>query len=121
MASKIRQIADIARVSPATVSLALNNKPGVGSATRARILSIQESLSKRDGVQSFNQLIKGSVRFLKIVNHSHILNRDHDVFIASYIEGMDKEARKHGYNLEITHISAEQIQDFIDHLNSICS
>ncbi len=121
MASKIKQIADIARVSPATVSLALNNKPGVAPATRARILSIQESLSERDGTQSFNQLIKGSVRFLKIVKHSHIVNRDHDVFIASYIEGMDKEARKHGYNLEITHISAGQIQDFIGHLNSSSS
>jgi DNA-binding LacI/PurR family transcriptional regulator len=121
MASKIKQIADIARVSPATVSLALNNKPGVAPATRARILSIQESLLKRDGPQSFNQLIKGSVRFLKIVKHSHIVNRDHDVFIASYIEGMDREARKHGYNLEITHISAGQIQDFISHLNSSSS
>ena len=121
MASKIRRIAEIAHVSPATVSLALNNKPGVAPATRTRILSIQESLMKRDGMQSFNQLIKGSVRFLKIVKHSHIVNRDHDVFIASYIEGMDKEARKHGYNLEITHISAEQIRDFIDHLNSSSS
>ena len=121
MASKIKQIADIAGVSPATVSLALNNKPGVAPATRARVMSIQESLSKRDGTQSFNQLIKGSVRFLKIIKHSHIVNRDHDVFIASYIEGMDKEARKHGYNLEITHISAGQIQDFISHLNSSSS
>lgn len=116
--AKIKQIAEIAQVSPATVSLALNNKPGVAPATRARILSIQESLAKRDGTQSFNQLIKGSVRFLKIVKHGHILNRDHDVFVAAYIEGMDKESRKHGYNLEITHISAEQIQDFIGHLNS---
>ena len=58
------------------------------------------------------------MRFLKINKHSHIVNRDHDVFVAFYIESMDKEARKHGYNLEITHISAEQIQDFIDHLNS---
>lgn len=118
MASKIRQIADLAQVSAATVSLALNNKPGVAPSTRARILSIQESLARREGTQSFRQLIKGSVRFLKIVKHSHIVNRDHDVFVASYIEGMDKEARKHGYNLEITHISAEQIRDFIDHLNS---
>jgi DNA-binding LacI/PurR family transcriptional regulator len=121
MASKVRQIAEIARVSPATVSLALNNKPGVAPATRSRILSIQESLAKRERTQSFNHLIQGSVRFLKIVKHAHILNRDHDVFIASYIEGMDKEARKHGYNLEITHISAEQVHDFIDHLNSSSS
>ena len=110
MASRIKQIAEIAQVSPATVSLALNNKPGVSPVTRERILSIAETLKSSNGAQGFNQLIKGSVRFLKIVKHSHIVNRDHDVFIAAYIEGMDKEARKHGYNLEITHITLDQIR-----------
>jgi LacI family transcriptional regulator len=117
MASRIRHIADLANVSPATVSLALNNKPGVSPVTRERILSIAETLKSSNGAQSFNQLIKGSVRFLKIVKHSHIVNRDHDVFIAAYIEGMDKEARKHGYNLEITHITFDQIGEFVSHLN----
>ena len=121
MAPKIRQIAEIAKVSPATVSLALNNKPGVSASTRERILAIVDTLSKAKGTQPFNSLIKGSVRFLKIVKHSHIVNRDHDVFIAAYIEGMDKEARKHGYNLEITHITFDQIGEFISHLNSSSS
>jgi LacI family transcriptional regulator len=121
MAPKIRQIAEIAHVSPATVSLALNNKPGVSPATRERVLAIAEALRKNSDAQSFNTLIKGSVRFLKIVKHSHIVNRDHDVFIAAYIEGMDKEARKHGYNLEITHITFDQIGEFIGHLNSSSS
>jgi len=101
MASRIRQIAEMAQVSPATVSLALNNKPGVSAATRERVLAIAETLRKNSGAQSFNTLFKGSGRFLKIVKHSHIVNRDHDVFIAAYIEGMDKEARGHGYNREI--------------------
>jgi len=121
MAARIRQIAEIARVSPATVSLALNNKPGVSAATRARILTIADDLMKTNGTQPFTSLIKGSVRFLKIVKHGHIVNRDHDVFIAAYVEGMDKEARKHGYNLEITHITIDQIGDFISHLNSSSS
>ncbi len=121
MAARIRQIAEIARVSPATVSLALNNKPGVSPSTRARILAIADDLMKTNGTQPFTSLIKGSVRFLKIVKHGHIVNRDHDVFIAAYVEGMDKEARKHGYNLEITHITIDQIGDFISHLNSSSS
>jgi LacI family transcriptional regulator len=121
MAARIRQIAEIARVSPATVSLALNNKPGVSPSTRARILTIADDLMKTNGSQPFTSLIKGSVRFLKIVKHGHIVNRDHDVFIAAYVEGMDKEARKHGYNLEITHITIDQIGDFISHLNSSSS
>lgn len=121
MAAKIKQIAEIAQVSPATVSLALNNKPGVSPATRARILTIAEDLKIKNGNASFTTLIKGSVRFLKIVKHSHIVNRDHDVFIAAYVEGMDKEARKYGYNLEITHITIDQAGDFISHLNSSSS
>ncbi|MGA2479184.1 MAG: LacI family DNA-binding transcriptional regulator, partial [Spirochaetia bacterium] len=44
MASRIRHIAELAKVSPATVSLALNNKPGVSPVTRERILSIAETL-----------------------------------------------------------------------------
>jgi LacI family transcriptional regulator, galactose operon repressor len=121
MAAKIREIAEMAQVSPATVSLALNNKPGVSPATRARILTIAEELNVKNGDSSFTTVIKGSVRFLKIVKHSHIVNRDHDVFIAAYVEGMDKEARRHGYNLEITHITIDQIDDFIGHLNSSSS
>ncbi len=121
MAARVRQIAEIARVSPATVSLALNNKPGVSPATRARILTIADDLKKTNGTQPFTTLNKGSIRFLKIVKHGHIVNRDHDVFIAAYVEGMDKEARKHGYNLEITHITIDQIADFISHLNSSSS
>ena len=121
MAPTIKQIAEIAKVSTATVSLALNNKPGVSPATRERVLTIAETLKRNSAAQSFNTLIKGSVRFLKIVKHSRIVNRDHDVFIAAYIEGMDKEARKHGYNLEITHITFDQIGEFVSHLNNSSS
>jgi len=41
--------------------------------------------------------------------------------IAAYIEGMDKEARRHGYNLEITSITFDQIGDFVSHFNSSSS
>jgi DNA-binding LacI/PurR family transcriptional regulator len=121
MAPTVKQIAEMAQVSTATVSLALNNKPGVSPATRQRVLAIAETLSKENGSQAFRPLTRGSIRFLKIVKHSHILNRDHDVFIAAYNEGIDKEARRHGCNLEITHITIDQVDDFISHLNSSSS
>jgi len=118
MAPTVRQIAEAARVSPATVSLALNNKPGVSQVTRQRILAISETLRKKGTADSFGAHAKGSIRFLKIVKHSHIVNRDHDVFIAAYAEGMDREARRYGYSLEMTHITNKQIGDFIGHLNN---
>ncbi|MEA5003574.1 MAG: LacI family DNA-binding transcriptional regulator, partial [Christensenella sp.] len=36
----IREIARLANVSPATISLVLNNKPGVGDETRKRVQNI---------------------------------------------------------------------------------
>ena len=118
MGFTIKQIASIAGVSTATVSLAMNNKPGISPLTRNRILKIIESLQKESGVSSFSDMVKGSVRFLKIVKHGHIVNRDHDVFIGSYIDGMDQEARKRGYNLEITAITANEIGNFMAHLSN---
>ena len=36
----IRELAEAAGVSPATVSLVLNEKPGVGEETRARVMKL---------------------------------------------------------------------------------
>jgi len=87
MGVTIKEIAAVAKVSTATVSLALNNKPGISKATRQKILKIAQSLNeKRDKQSTFAQVIKGSIRFLKIVKHGHVLSRDHEVFISRYIE-----------------------------------
>ena len=45
MKATIKDIARIAGVSASTVSLALNNKPGVGEETRLRVQSIAEKLN----------------------------------------------------------------------------
>lgn len=102
MASTLKEIAHKANVSMATVSLALNKKPGVGRLTRERILKIAEELdytgTKRDGHGARSN---GTVRFLKIATHGHTVNRDHDVFIADYIEGLTRGAQENNFSLEI--------------------
>lgn len=99
---KIKEIAEKANVSQATVSLALNNKPGISKATRQRILEIAQTLrDERQKHSLLTQQIKGSIRFLKIVKHGQVLNRDHEVFISRYIDGLEQESRQNGYNLEI--------------------
>lgn len=100
---KYKEIAKIANVSVATVSLVLNNKPGISDATRYKILEIAKSLSENSRDRyPLNQLKQGAIRFVRIVKHGHTLNRDHDVFISAYIEGMESEARKNGYRLEVS-------------------
>jgi DNA-binding LacI/PurR family transcriptional regulator len=100
---KIKDIAKIANVSIATVSLVLNNKPGVSDDTRQKILQITKSLvSSPQNQFLFNDGSPKAIRFLKIIRHGHVLNHDHNVFIASYLDGLEAEARLKGYNLEVT-------------------
>lgn len=57
----VNEIAKLANTSPATVSLALNNKPGVSPATRERILKIvaeQGYTPRRKNSSASNKLIK---------------------------------------------------------------
>jgi LacI family transcriptional regulator len=113
----IKEIAAIAKVSPATVSLALNNKPGIREATRQKIRKIAQTLEdERNKQHAFTRITKGSIRFLKIVKHGQVLNRDHEVFISRYIDGMEQEARANGYNLEINTFKTPDVRETIAHL-----
>lgn len=117
MAATLKEIARRANVSMATVSLALNQKPGVGPETRARILRIAEELAyagtKRDGSGS-NTI--GTIRFLKIATHGHTVNRDHDVFIADYIEGLTRGAQESNFTLEINSFHGLPLREITEHL-----
>lgn len=104
MGVTIRDVAAKAGVSPATVSLVLNNKAGVGEKTRKEVFEVAQELGyKIPFGNNTGNLPKpgGVVRFLKIARHGHILNRNHNVFISDYIEGLEKEASEYGYVLEI--------------------
>ncbi|NCD33738.1 MAG: LacI family transcriptional regulator [Spartobacteria bacterium] len=101
MAITVADIAKQANVSPATVSLVLNGKPGVGSATRDRVIKIAmdhdyKGLAKGSGLKKRN-----AIMLALITKHGHILNETHKAFIADYITGADMQARQQGYTLEI--------------------
>ena len=110
MGTTIKDIAERAEVSIATVSLVLNNKPGVGQTTRSRILKIADDLKyhQRGGVAT---VTRGTIRFLKIARHGHTVNRDHTVFISDYIDGIVQTAKELYYKTEITSFRTTPIQE----------
>jgi len=117
---KYKDIAKIANVSVATVSLALNNKPGVSDATKQKIIKIAKSLSDKTQQHSpVNQFKKGAIRFVRIIKHGHTLNRDHDVFISSYIDGMENEARKIGYYIEVSTFKTNDVATIFELFNDL--
>ena len=104
---KIKMV-DIAKhlgVSKATVSLAVNGKPGVNEETRRMVLECLEEMKKNNGVipvkenivtvsgHPVNQMIK-----IVIVNHSKgaACNSETDLW-SDVLATFDSEARRLGY------------------------
>lgn len=114
MGTTIKDIAEQADVSIATVSLVLNNKPGVGDATRKRILKLAEKMQYANSPRASNTTIeKGTVRFLKIARHGHIVNRDHNVFISDYIDGIDQSGKELQYKTEVTSFKSTPMEEIV--------
>lgn len=114
---KISDIAEKAEVSQSSVSLVLNGKGGVGKKKREQILKIAEELNYKKSSATRGTDKKGDIRFLRVIKHGHIINRDHNVFLADYIEALSKISKIRSYNLEIATCYEESLQQTIDSLN----
>lgn len=119
MATTIKEIANLADVSIATVSLVLNQRPGVSTETRQRVLKLaQEMRYEKHGSHTgeSRRSGQGTIRFLKIARHGHTVNRDHTVFIADYIDGITHGARAHNYKIEVSTFDSSPVEDVIESL-----
>ena len=114
MGTRIKDIARRAEVSEATVSLVLNQKPGVSTLTRDRILKLAREMDYGATQRQVLSTRTGTIRFLKIATHGHTVNRDHNVFLADYIDGLTRSARALGYNLEISAFAGAGIDEIVN-------
>jgi LacI family transcriptional regulator len=121
MNTRIKDIARLADVSIATVSLVLNEKPGVGMETRERVLRLARELqyekpggSLHPGRNGTAGPANGTIQFLKIARHGHTVNRDHTVFIADYIDGIVHGAKAHNYKLEVSSFSGTPVDEILN-------
>ena len=112
----IRDIAEAAGVSPATVSLVLNGKGEISGVTRARVLEAVASLNYVPRTARASAEPTETLRFLKIAKHGHTVNRDHSVFISDYIDGMSAEATRRNYTLEVVSFEGQPISSVAESL-----
>jgi LacI family transcriptional regulator len=115
MAPKIIDIAKKANVSPAAVSLALNNKPGVSSEVRQHIINIAVEMGYKSAAH--NPYIVNSditVKLLKIAKHGRIVNERHNAFITEYLEGIETGVKKRKYKLEVSFYDKTPVEEIID-------
>ncbi|WP_395026342.1 helix-turn-helix domain-containing protein, partial [Robinsoniella sp.] len=77
MRLKAKDIAEALKVSPATVSLALNDRPGVNAETKKRILEYTEQMQElqKEERRSARDMNKGTLLMLHYVKHGVILER----------------------------------------------
>lgn len=114
MSSTMRDVAQRAQVSAATVSLVLNGKGGISEETRTRVLLAAAELNY--GARASKQAKPGglgTLRFLKIAKHGHTVNRDHNTFISDYIDGMSNQAATCGFKLEVVSHEGRPIEEIV--------
>ena len=103
MKLKAKDIAKKLSIAPSAVSIVLNNKPGVSEQTRAKVLKTIEQMGYNVNFltkSSFNR--KFNIRFIIYKKHGYVVSDT--PFFSALMEGIDREARKMGYNLIITYI-----------------
>lgn len=110
----IKDIAKVANVSATAVSMALNNRPGVGHKTRQKILRIAKKLNYRPNY------IARSLISRRTYTIGFILNSITDPFFPELAEGIEKYANQLGYNLLLcnTHRDLQAEKESIDMLRS---
>lgn len=112
----VREIANLANVSPTTVSIVLNNKSGVGEETRKKVLKIAEEGGYRLKQREQPKEARKSIRFIRYREDGMLTERNGD-FIARVMDGIELEAREKGFELKITNVTTSSIKDIISFIN----
>ena len=115
MFPRIADIAKAANVSPSAVSLAINNKGGISSEVRQKIITIAESMGYKTAINGqYNTVNKNiTVRLVKIAKHGHIVNERHNPFITEYLEGIETETSRRKFKLEVSFFDKKPMEEII--------
>ena len=93
----VKELAKICEVSPAAISIVLNNKPGVSDETRARILGV---LKQYNYINSKKKNVTKNLCFFKYKKHGLLVEQNQG-FIATILDAIEEESCQKGYNLSI--------------------
>lgn len=105
----VRELASIAGVSPATVSLVLNNKKGVSGETRSRVQRLLDEYNYAPPPPS-SQRAWYRILFVKYRTHGMAVEENQG-FVASIMDQIENECRHFSYNLIIRNCTAQTVED----------
>ena len=115
MSMKVKDLAALLNVSSATVSLVLNNKPGLSDATRNRVRNQIIALGYQDMLSNEPKSEKRDDRnLLFIVYRMRGANAAGTPYFsqlyADIIEGVESQVSKKGYNLMVSYMDQDNLQ-----------
>jgi LacI family transcriptional regulator len=110
---KMEDIARLAGVSKAAVSLAMSGKPGIGEETRERILQLAEEHGyKRKARAAAPEQGRKSLTFLAFANSGIVLEQYYEQpFFRELIHYIEERCRLSGYSLVYTSLALEQMTE----------
>lgn len=106
MSIRAKDIAEKLGVSTTTVSLVLNDKPGVGQKTRERVLKEIEALGFETKIKIKPTASLKNIRFILFKNHGLVVGDT--PFFSKLIESIEGEAKINGFNLIISYLNKDQ-------------
>lgn len=118
MRIKSKDIAKELNLSPATVSLVLNGRPGVNEKTRKKVLDYMENVAMKEYRTHHNCVREGMVVMINYMKHGIVLKRGEGSTILPIHVQMEEAVRKAGYEFKIIDYWEEktEIESLIEEL-----
>ena len=116
----VRKLAQLAGVSSATVSMVLNNKPGIGQETRDRVLAIAGEHGFRPSATAATGQTGGhlSLQMVYWYRHGNVITDN--PFFSSLTEGLTSRCSECGCSLQIVYVYEDR-EDVSAQIESIRS
>lgn len=106
MSISAKEIAAKCKLSTATVSMVLNDKPGISEKTRALVLATAKEYGYDFSRRNKAKTHRGIFNFIIFKEHGTIVTDT--PFFSQLTEGIDKGCKAAGYELQVTYFYANQ-------------
>lgn len=113
----LKELAAIADVSPAAISLVLNNKPGISDSKRQEIQSLLRKYNYTPSRRP-KKTIQKNLLFLKYISNGHLVE-ENTGFISTIMDAIEAECRKEKYTLRIV-VSNNNLEKTISEIDFSC-
>jgi len=103
MALSSKELARLVGVSPSAVSIALNNRPGISSETRKKILFAADEHGYENHKRQQNSTKSSIIQFVIYKKENSRIS--HSQLLSSISEGIAYQTQKSGYSLQVSYLN----------------